>query len=810
MPMVKLMNKQIYEIPVLPLRDIVIYPQVVVPLYVGRPGSMIAVEEAQKSRKEILLLTQRDSQETSPSAEGLYTVGTVAAIKQFSKLADKNYKTLVEGRRRVKVISYKNIEPFILAEVEDIPSKFTNSSEENILKRSLLRTFSAYLKLMNRPIDDLFQALEHMEDPHQIVDTIATQLPLKLKDQQELLSLEEIEARMERLTALVLSEMEVVKLERKIKGRVKNQIEKNQRDYYLQEQLSAIHKELGDDHDPRTESADLEKRLSEKDMPEAARQKVLKEIKRFKSLPGHSPETSVVRQYIELALDLPWNGLSEDSKDISAAEAILEKAHYGLRDVKDRILEFLAVRMRVESMKSPVICFVGPPGVGKTSLAQSIAHSLNRSFHRISLGGLRDEAELRGHRRTYIGALPGKIISALNKTKTSNPVILLDEIDKIGTDFRGDPASVLLEILDPEQNKFFTDHYLDLEYDLSKVLFIATANSVDPISPPLRDRMEMISLSGYTEDEKTEIASHFILPKELKNHGLSPESVSISEAALRTIIRSYTRESGVRSLEREISKLLRKLVRKISTQPDFKNVHIEASDLTPFLGVPRYRQSAIEKSDEVGLATGLAWTPSGGEVLNVEASVLPGKGNIQITGQLGDVMQESAKAALSYIRSLAGRLQLPENYFSNKDIHIHVPEGAIPKDGPSAGITMATAILSTVMQLPVSRLVGMTGEITLRGRVLPIGGLKQKLMAAQRAGLKTVLFPVDNEKDLTEIEDGVKKGLELIPIFHMDEVLDQALMGYKSLKKETTRATSVVPLETATPEPRHKDAPLHH
>lgn len=790
--------------PILPLRDVVVFPHVLSPLFVGRARSIKAIQSAVKSGGNILLLTQTDATATEPNSTELFTVGTVARIKQQIKMPDGNIKILIEGLHRARVIDINSQGEFLTAECEELTEPVEVSPSLKALMRTVIQHFVLYLRATSKTSDQM-SSLEEIRDPHKLVDILAAQIPLKTSDRRNLIELLEPSDRLERLATLILSEIEVIKLDRKIKGRVKEQIEKSQRDYYLNEQLQAIQKELGDDGDPRTEIGELEKRLLEKKMPEYARQKALKELKKLKLSGQHAAEGAIIRNYIDLIIDLPWDEISEDQADLKAAEKILNDDHYGLRDVKERILEFLAVRMRAPEHKSPIVCFVGPPGVGKTSLAQSIARSLGRKFERIALGGLRDEAELRGHRRTYISALPGRILSAIRKAGTSNPVILLDEIDKVGLDFRGDPASALLEILDPEQNKHFTDHYLDLEYDLSKVLFLATANMMDPISPPLRDRMEVIQLSGYTELEKVAIARDFVLPKERTNHGLNESDLKIEDSVLQKIIRNYTRESGVRQLQREISKICRKYVKEYSLKG-----HIEIDDtwIDRSLGAPRYRSTQTEKRDEIGLVTGLAWTPVGGEVLSVEASVLPGKGKFQITGQLGNVMQESSKAALSYVRSKAAAYGLDDHFFMSHDIHVHVPEGAIPKDGPSAGITMAVAILSAVLQVPVNHQVGMTGEITLRGRVLPIGGLKEKLLAAQRTGLTTVLVPLENERDLVDIDTCILEKLKVRLVSNMDEVVSWSLR----IQDTSKRGASSAPIKERRKNIGGKDdaRPLHN
>jgi ATP-dependent Lon protease len=779
------MEPKLIELPILPLRDVVVFPHTTIPLYVGREKSLRAIEEAQKNGDEILLVAQRQTQTTEPSSEDLFSVATLALIKQFARLNDGNVKLLIEAKARVRIHRMSQVEPFLKAEFEILPDQRTSLEVEQKWMTTLLSHCESFFKVISRSFAEVAPALQAMTNPHELVDTIASQLPLRLKDRQDLLECQDPIERIEMLSRLLLSEVELIKIDRKIKDQVREKIEKSQKEYFLNEQMSAIQKELGSEGDLKEEIRNLENRLAGKNLPEFAKEKATKELKRLKLTSSHSPEAAVIRNYVELILDLPWNEFSEDNEDLARAEQILNEDHFGLKDVKERILEFLAVRARAKNHRSPIICFLGPPGVGKTSLARSIARALGRKFERISLGGLRDEAELRGHRRTYIGALPGKIISVLKKAKASNPVILLDEIDKVGMDFRGDPASTLLEILDPEQNKFFTDHYLDIEYDLSKVLFIATVNILDPISAPLRDRMEIISLSGYSEAEKIAIAKQYLLPRETENHGLQLQDVKISDESFSFLIQNYTRESGVRSLQKEIAKICRKFVKERSLDGKEASLEVTVERIQKLLGVPKFRTSSISKQAEIGVVTGLAWTPHGGELLTIEANVLPGKGEIQITGQLGSVMQESAKAALSFIRSIASKYDLDESYFSTRDIHIHVPEGAIPKDGPSAGITIAAAILSSILKIKVPKTVGMTGEITLRGRVLPIGGLKEKLLAAQRGHLKVVFYPFENEKDKADIDPELTEGLELIPVYDMSEVTKWLLKDWQPKKTDS-------------------------
>ncbi len=756
------------RLPAIPLRDVVVFPGVTLPLYIGREKSIVSIEEAKKTGDEILLVGQKNAGDSDPSYDDVFSIGTLAKIKQLTTLSDGNVKIIVEGLSRSQILEFKN-EKFFEARIETLIDERSAIEEETRWTDALKGHIKSYFQLLGRNSSEIFKALDAIENPHEIVSLLASQIPFKFKDRQSLLEASRAVERLELLSTLILSEIEIIKLDRKIKGHVKERLEKSQKDYFLNEQLNAIQKELGQDNDSKEEIKAFEERLAKKDMPDAARDRVIKEIKKLKSANAHPAESAVIRNYIELILDLPWNEFSQDEKGIEKAEKVLNNDHYGLKDVKERILEYLAVRSQVDNLKAPILCLIGPPGVGKTSLARSVAESLNRKFERISLGGIRDEAELRGHRRTYVAALPGRIISALKNAKTSNPVILLDEIDKLGNDFRGDPASALLEILDPEQNKHFTDHFLDLEYDLSKVLFVATANVADTLSPPLKDRLEMIQISGYTEKEKIEIAKSHLIPKEAVAHGLANQSLALTDENIRFMIQNYTREAGVRGLSKQIAKLSRKIVlKKLKSSEE---VTLDTAQIEQFLGVPKFRNSEALQKPEVGVVTGLAWTPTGGEVLTVESEVIPGRGKLQITGQLGDVMQESARAALTYIRSCVHRFGFESDYFAKRDIHIHVPEGAIPKDGPSAGITMATSLLSAILEFPISKEIGMTGEITLRGRVLPIGGLKEKLLAAKRAKIKKVYYPLENERDKNQIDAEILEGLELKPIAHADDLL---------------------------------------
>jgi len=760
-------------LPVLPLRDVVVFPHTSVSLYVGRSRSLKAIDVADGGDRSVFLVTQSDPQAQDPQLKHLHAVGTVARIKQITQMSDGNLKIIVEGLFRAKLLDLTADQGYLVGSVERISDEEQSaSSAERVLMRTLITHYESYLKNSGRALDDLFRSLDHIESSHRLCNVIASQISVKLQDKQKVLEVIPSFERLETLSLLILGEIEILKLDRKIRSKVKEQIEKSHREYYLHEQLSAIQKELGhENHDPKTEATDLEKRLEGKKMPVAARERAAKEIRRLRA-GGHAAEAQMIRAYVDLILDLPWDEISEDSRDLRAAETILNEDHFGIRDAKDRILEFLAVRMRTEAHKSPILCLMGPPGVGKTSLAKSVARTLNRSFEKVSLGGVRDESELRGHRRTYIGALPGRIISAIRKAGVSNPVILLDEIDKMGADFRGDPASALLEILDPEQNKHFSDHYLDLEYDLSKVLFICTANYIDAISQPLKDRMEIIQLSGYSDDEKVQIAKSYLLPRVLKNHGLSHGDLSLSDKDLLHLVKKYTREAGVRDLERQISKICRKLVREeVSGHARVLETRWSIPVIEHYLGAPKFMRSEIGQIDDVGVSTGLAWTPVGGEVLRIEAVALPGKGDVQITGQLGSVMQESTKAAISYIRSKASMFGIESDYFAKHDLHVHVPEGATPKDGPSAGTALTVAILSAIKGWKINRKVGMTGELSLRGRVLPIGGLKEKLLGAKRAGVESVIYPMDNQREIQQMESEIKEGLKFYPVLNMDEVL---------------------------------------
>jgi len=758
---------------VLPLRDIVVFPHMIVPLFVGREKSVRALESVMKEDKQILLVAQKNAAQDDPGTDDIFRVGTVSTILQLLKLPDGTVKVLVEGVRRARITGFREVDQYFEANVESIGELEGNSREIEALGRTVVGQFEQYIKLNKKIAPEVLVSLNQIEDPAKLADTIASHLNIKIAEKQELLELPNVGERLERAFAHMESEIGVLQVEKRIRNRVKRQMEKTQREYYLNEQLKAIQKELGEGEDGRDENAEIEEKIKKTKLSKDAREKALGELKKLRSMSPMSAEATVVRNYLDWILGIPWKKRSKLKLDVIEAERVLDADHYALEKVKERILEYLAVQSRSQKLKGPILCLVGPPGVGKTSLGKSIARATGRSFVRISLGGVRDEAEIRGHRRTYIGSMPGKIIQGMKKAKTSNPLILMDEIDKLGSDWRGDPTSALLEVLDPEQNSTFADHYLEVDYDLSDVMFVTTANSLR-MPQPLLDRMEIIRIPGYTEDEKIEIARRHLFTKQGEAHSLKPDEWSISDEALRELIRTYTRESGVRNLERELANLARKVVREIVSKKA-KKVGVTIKNLEKYAGIKRYRYGEAESEDMVGVVTGLAWTEVGGEILTIESVLLPGKGNIKQTGKLGDVMQESVSAALSYVRSRSLSFGIKPNLFEKRDIHVHVPEGATPKDGPSAGIAMATSIVSVLTGIPIRRDVAMTGEITLRGRVLPIGGLKEKLLAALRAGITTVFFPKDNEKDLAEIPDNVKKGLKLIPVSHVDDVISQAL-----------------------------------
>jgi len=759
---------------VLPLRDIVVFPHMIVPLFVGREKSVRALEAVMQDDKQILLVAQRNATQDDPSVDDIYRLGTVSTILQLLKLPDGTVKVLVEGGRRAKITSFKETEAYFEASVETVPDVPGDKKSLDALSRSVVTQFEQYIKLNKKIAPEVLVSLNQIEEPSKLADTVASHLNLKIPEKQELLELHRVSDRLEKAFAHMENEIGVLQVEKKIRGRVKRQMEKTQREYYLNEQLKAIQKELGEGEDGQDENAELEEKIKKTRLSKEAREKAVAEMKKLRSMSPMSAEATVVRNYLQWILSIPWKKRSKVRNDVVAAEKILNEDHFGLEKVKERILEYLAVQSRSPKVRGAILCLVGPPGVGKTSLGKSIARATGRNFVRMSLGGVRDEAEIRGHRRTYIGSMPGKVIQGMKKAKTSNPLFLLDEIDKLGADWRGDPSSALLEVLDPEQNSTFADHYLEVDYDLSDVMFVTTANSLR-MPQPLMDRMEIIRIPGYTEDEKVEIAKRHLIPKQAEAHGLKKNEWEVTDEALHELIRSYTREAGVRNLERELANLARKSVKEIVTKK-VDRMTIDMSNVDTFAGVKKFRFGETEAEDMVGVVTGLAWTEVGGEILTIESVLLPGKGNVKSTGKLGDVMQESVSAALSYVRSRSTRFGIKPTLFEKRDIHVHVPEGATPKDGPSAGVAMAISIVSVLTGIPIRRDIAMTGEITLRGRVLPIGGLKEKLLAALRAGIKTVFIPKDNEKDLAEIPDNVKNNLVLIPVSDVDEVIAKALV----------------------------------
>jgi ATP-dependent Lon protease len=760
--------------PVLPLRDIVVFPHMIVPLFVGREKSVRALEEVMAHDKQILLSSQIDPGVDDPASDGIYRSGVLANVLQLLKLPDGTVKVLVEGRARVRIVEYVENDSFFEARAEKLEETLGDEAAVEALVRSVSDEFERYAKIKKNVPEEALAAVGDTQDPAKLADLVAGHLGIDVSKKQELLETLPVDERLEKIYGLMQGEMSVLQVEKKIKTRVKSQMERTQREYYLNEQMKAIQKELGDGEDGANEVAELEKKVSETKLSKEAREKAEAEIKKLKSMSPMSAEATVVRNYLDWMLSIPWGTKSRVKKDLNRAQKVLDDDHYGLEKVKERIVEYLAVQQRSKKLKGPILCLVGPPGVGKTSLGKSVAKSTGREFIRISLGGVRDESEIRGHRRTYIGSMPGKIIQALKKAKTTNPLILLDEIDKMGQDFRGDPASAMLEVLDPEQNSTFVDHYLEVEYDLSNVMFLTTANSYN-MPGPLLDRMEIIPLAGYTEDEKREIARQHLIDKQVKNHGLKKGEFDLADSALTDIIRYYTREAGVRNLEREIAKCARKAVTQI-VRRDTDKVVVTGENLDDFLGVRKHRYGLAEREDQIGVVTGLAWTSVGGDLLSIEALRLPGKGRMKTTGKLGDVMKESIDAASSYVRSIAPQIGVKPPRFDKMDIHVHVPDGATPKDGPSAGLAMVTAIVSVLTQIPVRKDIAMTGEVTLRGNASAIGGLKEKLLAALRGGIKTVLIPEENEKDLAEIPDNVKEGLKIIPVSHVSDVLKHALV----------------------------------
>ncbi len=776
------------QLPLLPLRDVVVFPHMVIPLFVGRPKSIKALEAAMEQGKSIMLAAQKAAAKDEPSPDDIYEIGCIANILQMLKLPDGTVKVLVEGAQRARIHQITEAESHFVADLSPVESEAGDEAEVEAMRRAIVQQFDQYVKLNKKIPPEILTSLAGIDDAGRLADTIAAHLPLKLEQKQVILEIFNVAKRHEHLLGQLEAELDILQVEKRIRGRVKRQMEKSQREYYLNEQVKAIQKELGEGE----EGADLEeldKKILAAKMPKEAREKAQSELKKLKLMSPMSAEATVVRNYIDVLIGLPWKKKSKVNNDLANAEKVLEEDHYGLDKIKERILEYLAVQQRVDKVKAPILCFVGPPGVGKTSLGQSIARATNRKFVRMALGGVRDEAEIRGHRRTYIGSMPGKILQSMTKTGVRNPLFLLDEIDKLGQDFRGDPASALLEVLDPEQNHTFADHYVEVDFDLSDVMFVATSNSFN-IPPALLDRMEVIRLSGYTEDEKTSIAQRYLLPKQIKNNGLKEAEISVAESAIRDIIRYYTREAGVRSLDREISKICRKVVKMLLLKKQDKKVTVSSRNLDKFLGVRRYDFGVAEKENQIGQVVGLAWTEVGGDLLTIEAMTMPGKGNTIRTGTLGDVMKESIEAARTVVRSRASVLGIKNDVFEKTDIHIHVPEGATPKDGPSAGIAMTSALVSVFTGIPVRADVAMTGEITLRGEVLPIGGLKEKLLAAMRGGVKTVLIPEQNVKDLAEIPDNVKTSLEIVPVRWIDKVLDVAL----------ERKPVPLPEEDATPE----------
>ncbi|GBE15618.1 lon protease 1 [bacterium BMS3Abin14] len=765
-------------LPVLPLRDIVVFPHMIVPLFVGRDKSIRALEVAMEADKNILLSAQKDPKIDEPAPDEIHEVGTLSSILQMLKLPDGTVKVLVEGQKRCRLTDFRETVDYFSSEFEELEYFCPMVPEIEALMRSIVDRFERYAKLNKKVPQEVLSTVNMIEDPGKFADTIAAHLLVKLEDKQDLLETIEVPHRLESILQIMESEIEILQIERKIRGRVKRQMERTQKEYYLNEQMRAIQKELGEKDEAKAEVQELEEKIKAAEMPESVNEKALKELRRLKMMAPMAAEATVVRNYIDWLISIPWKAKTDDKLDITEAERILNEDHYGLHKVKERILEYLAVHQLVGKLKGPILCFVGPPGVGKTSLAKSIARAMGRNFVRLSLGGVRDEAEIRGHRRTYIGALPGRIVQSMKRAGTVNPLFLLDEVDKMSMDFRGDPSSALLEVLDPEQNNAFSDHYLEVDYDLSHVMFITTANALDPVPAPLRDRMEIIRIAGYTEPEKLNIAKQFLVKKQLKANGLSEKYARFTDAGLLTIIRNYTMESGVRNLEREIASVFRKVARDIvkAGKEQAKRISLNSNVVKKYLGVPKYDHGLIEEKDRVGLTTGLAWTEVGGELLQIEVTVMEGKGNLTLTGKLGEVMQESARAALSYVRSKGSELDIPRDFYQKVDIHVHVPEGAIPKDGPSAGITLATSLASALTGRPVRHNLAMTGEITLRGRVLKIGGLKEKLLAANRGGVTDVIIPKENRIDLTEVPAEILKGLSIHDVESVDEVLKLALL----------------------------------
>ena len=785
------------QLPLLPLRDVVMFPYMVAPLFVGRERSIKALEDAMKGDKEIFLSAQMEAKVNDPKEGDIYKFGTIGTIVQMLRLPDGTVKVLVEGKKRGKIVDFVPDNRFFVVKVEDQEDDPVSGVETDALMRSVVKAFEGYMKLNKKIPTEVLATVTSIEDAGRLSDTIISHLNLKLQDKQTILEVLNPLSRLEKLYEKMQEEVEILQIEKRIGKRVKKQMEKAQREYYLTEQMKAIQKELGEKDDLKSEIQEFEEKLKTKGLPEDVEKRVERELKKLKMMSTMSAEATVVRNYIDWLMELPWSKeFTEDRLDIEEAGKILDEDHYGLEKPKERILEYLAVRVLTEKLKGPILCFVGPPGVGKTSLAKSIARAMGRKFVRVSLGGVRDEAEIRGHRRTYIGALPGKIIQGMRKAGTNNPVFLLDEIDKLGMDFRGDPASALLEALDPEQNKNFNDHYIEADYDLSHVLFITTANVLHTIPWALQDRMEIIRVPGYTEDEKLQISKNFLLERQLEAHGLTEDNFDITDSGLLTIIRKYTKESGVRTLEREIASLLRKVAREVVEKGKEHKVKISGNNVQKLLGIPKFKYGEIDEKDQIGAATGLAWTEVGGELLTIEVSIVPGKGNFTVTGKLGEVMQESAQAAMSYVRSRAEQLGLERYFYQKVDIHIHVPEGATPKDGPSAGIAIATAIVSALMKKPIRKDIAMTGEITLRGNVLPIGGLKEKILAAHRGRVKKVLIPKENEKDMKDIPEKIQKDVEINLVDHMDEVIGEAIISDDPILKNFVVPPALIGSET--------------
>ena len=773
------MAKQTKVLPLLPLRGILVFPNMVLHLDVGRERSINALEQAMIEDNKVLLVAQKEARIDEPNPEDIYVMGTVAQIKQMLKLPGGTIRVLVEGLSRASIQEFVSLDPYFQVDALEVIEDESKSVEVEAMMRSVIYQFEQYIKLSKKIPPETLVTVAGIEEPGRMADIIASHLTLKVQQKQEILEATSPKDRLDKLSEILSHEMEILEIERKINLRVRKQMERTQKEYYLREQMKAIQKELGEKDERMAEADEYREKIAQASLPEEVEEKAIKEVERLEKMPPAAAEGVVIRNYLDWILSLPWVEQTEDRLDLYIAESILDEDHYGLEKVKERIIEYLAVRQLAQKLKGPIICLVGPPGVGKTSLARSIARALERNFVRMSLGGVRDEAEIRGHRRTYVGAMPGRIIQAMRQAKSQNPLFLLDEIDKMSTDFRGDPSAALLEVLDPEQNNTFADHYMEIPFDLSHVMFLTTANTLYNIPQPLLDRMETIHISGYTEEEKTKIAEKYLLPKQIREHGLVKENLTVSEKTIRKIIRQYTREAGVRNLERQLASICRKTAKEVVADKKTRSA-ITVQNLHKYLGIPRFRYGMAEKEDEVGVATGLAWTEAGGDTLVIEVTLMKGKGKLHLTGKLGDVMRESAQAGLSYIRTRAKDLGIAEDFYETYDIHIHVPEGAIPKDGPSAGITMATALISALTQRPSIRTVAMTGEITLRGRVLPIGGIKEKVLAAHRAGIKTIIFPADNKKDISEIPDNVRRKLEFITVEHMDQVLEHALVGEKS------------------------------